>query len=378
MDTATGTEGKKKAQMNCPVRADNSVRGASKTTRITESICVLVVCLFATAPVFAQHVAAAGPRPESLSDSEIAAPDPQPGSIMGTVTDTNNDIVPGATVVLEGFIPGEHRTAVAKDDGSFNFNALKPGIPYRITISANGFVNWTSPPVILSPGQFVFLKGSRIAIAGATSSVTVYSSSEQIAVEQVKIEEQQRVLGIVPNFYVVYDRNAAPLTTRLKFSLALRAATDPVTFLGMGVLAGSNQAADRLDYGQGAKGYGQRLGAVYGDGFTDILFGGAILPSLLHQDPRYFYQGTGTKKSRTLHALSSPFICKGDNGRWEPNYSSVGGDLASSAISNVYYPDTNRGARLVFENALTNTGGRMVNSLIQEFILRRLTPNVQK
>ncbi len=378
-DTAFGTESEEKREMNYLVRRPHdSVRGASITKRIKAFLFAVVLSVSVATPAIGQQIASiAGPHPESMDGSEIAAPDPQPGSISGTVTDVNNDIVPGANVVLEGPVPGEHRSIVAKDDGSFNFDALKPGIPYRITISANGFVNWTSPTVILSPGQFLFLKGSSIAIAGGTSSVTVYSSSEQIAVEQVKIEEQQRVLGIIPNFYVVYDRDAVPLTTKLKFSLALKSATDPVTFLGMAVLAGSNQAADRLDYGQGAKGYGQRLGAVYTDGFTNIMIGGAILPSLLHQDPRYFYQGTGTKKSRLLHSLSSPFIARGDNGRWQPNYSSVGGDLASSAISNMYYPDTNRGTRLVFENALTNTGGRMVNSLIQEFLLRRFTSSAR-
>jgi hypothetical protein len=107
------------------------------------------------------------------------------------------------------------------------------------------------------------------------------------------------------------------------------------------------------------------------------MIGGAILPSLLHQDPRYFYQGTGTKKARALHAISSPFIAKGDNGRWEPNYSSIGGDLATGAISNAYYPESNRGPGLVFDNALITTGGRMVNGLIQEFVLRRLTPSAR-
>ncbi len=354
-----------------------SVRGASITARLRESLCTLVLCVSVASPLLAQQIVVAGPDPGNVSGSEISAPDPQPGNISGTVTDVDNDIVPGANVVLEGPVPGEHRAVVAKDDGSFHFDDLKPGIPYRITISAQGFINWTSPTILLSPGQYVFLKDTKIEIAGGTSSVTVYSSPEQIAVEQVKIEEQQRVLGIIPNFYVVYNHDAVPLTAKLKFSLAYRAATDPITLIGMGVLAGSDQAADRLDYGQGAKGYGQRLGAVYADGFTDIMFGGAILPSLLHQDPRYFYQGTGTNRSRVLHALSSPFICKGDNGRWQPNYSSVGGDLASSAISNTYYPDSYRGTRLVFENALTNTGGRMVNSLIQEFILRRFTPSAQ-
>jgi hypothetical protein len=107
------------------------------------------------------------------------------------------------------------------------------------------------------------------------------------------------------------------------------------------------------------------------------MIGGAILPSLLHLDPRYFYQGTGTTKSRFMHAISSPFIARGDIGRWEPNYSSVGGDLATGAISNIYYPESNRGPGLVFENAAITSGGRMVNGLIQEFFLRRLTPSAR-
>jgi hypothetical protein len=105
--------------------------------------------------------------------------------------------------------------------------------------------------------------------------------------------------------------------------------------------------------------------------------GEAILPSLLHQDPRYFYQGTGTKRSRVFHAISNAFLCKGDNGRWEPNYSSIGGDLAAGALSNIYYPQSNRGAGIVFENALITTGGRMANGLVQEFILRRFTSNTR-
>jgi len=311
------------------------------------------------------------------TSQEIAAPDPQPGSITGTVVDVNHDIIPGSTVILEGPAPAENQTIVSKDDRSFQFDEVRPGLPYHVTISAAGFTTWTSPKIIVSPGQLVFLKGSKLAISPDATSVTVFASSNEIAVEQVKIEEQQRVLGFIPNFYTVYDRDAAPLTTKLKFSLALKAETDPVTFLGIGFLAGIDEVSDTPDYGLGAKGYGQRVGALYTNGFTDIMIGGAILPSLLHQDPRYFYQGTGTKKSRTLHALSSPFSARGDNGRWEPNYSSIGGDLASGAISNAYYPATNRGTALVFENALVTTGGRMVNGVIQEFILRRFTPSAK-
>jgi len=201
----------------------------------------------------------------------------------------------------------------------------------------------------------------------------VVYSPEQIATEEVKIEEQQRVLGIIPNFYVVYDHSAKPLTTKLKFKLALRTSIDPATVVGIGVLAAIHQAGDVPNYGQGWDAYGKRYGAAAADGFSDIMIGGAILPSLLHQDPRYFYQGTGTTTSRALHALSNPFVCRGDNGRRQPNYSTIGGDLASASISNAYYPVSNRGAGLVFENLLINTGERMLTSLVQEFILGKLT-----
>ncbi|MGB8988277.1 MAG: hypothetical protein WCC37_16870 [Candidatus Sulfotelmatobacter sp.] len=210
-------------------------------------------------------------------------------------------------------------------------------------------------------------------IGEALTKVSVIYSREQIAIEQVKLEEQQRIFGIIPNFYVAYDPDAAPLTTKLKFRLALKTATDPITIVGVVVLAGINQAGDILNYGQGLKGYGERFGAAAADGLSDIMIGGAILPSLLHQDPRYFYQGTGTNRSRVFHALSSPFICKGDNGRLQPNYSSVGGDLASAALSNAYYPASNRGPGPFFENFMIGTGERMVGNVIQEFVLPRLT-----
>jgi hypothetical protein len=326
-------------------------------------------------------IAAAGipsaPEPQSqhlLSSSTDASP----AEVNGTVTDVNGDLIPGATVVLDGEGTGDHRSDVANDSAFFQFNGLTPGVPYRLTVSANGFENWKSPPLVLASGQFFGVTDIKLKIESTVSSVTVYSSTEQIAAQQVRLEEQQRILGFIPNFYVVYDaKNAVPLTTKLKFQMAYRVSVDPVSFIGAAALAGMNQAGDTPNYPQGAKGYGERFGAVYADGVTDILFGGAILPSLLHQDPRYFYQGTGTVKSRMLHAMSNPFICRGDNGKLEPNFSSLGGDLISSAISNTYYPPSNRGASLVFGNLLLSTGERTVSSLVQEFVLRKLTPSAK-
>lgn len=325
------------------------------------------------APAIGQQAPGNIPPGETYGGSTIATRPPQAGGITGTVTDGNDGIVPGAHVVLQGPSAADERATVANSSGGYVFDDLKPGVPYHLKISADGFVSWTSPAIVLNAGQFFIETESKLTLAGGATSVTVYASQAQLAVEQVKLEEQQRVLGFVPNFYVAYDHNAAPLTAKLKFKLAWKAETDPVTVLGVGFVAGLDQEGATPDYGEGAMGYGQRFGALYADGFTDIMFGGAILPTLLHQDPRYFYQGTGTTRSRLVHALASPFVCRGDNGRTQVNYSSIGGDLISGAISNAYYPDSNRGPGLVFVNAGITTGGRMVNGVVQEFLLKRFT-----
>jgi hypothetical protein len=295
----------------------------------------------------------------------------QPGYLAGTVTDVNNDPIPGTTVVLEGPVPSDRRTVVTNDDGFFDLHDVTPGIPYQITISAKGFAVWTSS-VVLNPGQHKTLD-SKLQIEEVRTTVIVSPSPDQIATQQVEAEVKQRVFGIIPNFYVVYDPNPVPLTAKLKFKLAFKVVTDPITVLGIAFLSGVQQAGDTPNYPEGAKGYGERFGANAADSFTDIMIGGAILPSLLHQDPRYFYQGTGTNKSRIRHALLSPFVCKGDNGRWQPNYSSLGGDLASAAISNAYYPKSNRGLGLVFGNFATGTAEREVSGLVQEFVLGKIT-----
>ena len=306
----------------------------------------------------------------------LLAPEPQPGEISGTVTDAQGEIVPGATVKLDG--PSQNQqTAVANDNGLFEIDHVAPGTPFALTVSAQGFADWKSPAIVLQPGQFEIVNDIKLTLEGDVASVTVTASREELAVEQVKLEEQQRVLGFIPNFYVVYDHNAAPLTPKLKFELALKVSIDPITFAGTSFLASLNQAAHYPNYVEGAKGYGQRFGAIYANDITDIMVGGAILPSLLHQDPRYFYQGTGTKKSRLLHALSSPIICKGDNGRWQPNYSSLGGYLASGAIANAYYPPSNRGAGLVANIFAVDLSANVANGVIQEFVLRKLTPSIK-
>jgi hypothetical protein len=328
--------------------------------------------------VFALVICLGGSRTSKAQEQLTALPDapkPKPGIIVGTVTDVNNDAVPGATVALAGSALKDPRTVVSSDNGSFQFNDVEPGT-YQVIVSAQGFANWTSPAIMLKPGQYAILPVSKLRIAEALTTITVASpvaSLEEIAAEQVKVEEQQRIFGFIPNFYVSYDRNVVPLTAKLKFKLATKALFDPVTVIAVAGFAAIDQAADNPDYGQGAKGYAERFGSGYADGAIDIMVGGAILPSLLHQDPRYFYQGTGTTKSRVLHAISSPFITRGDNGQRQPNYSTMGGDLATAALANAYYPESNRGVGLFLGNFFIATGQRALANVAQEFILRRIT-----
>lgn len=298
----------------------------------------------------------------------------QTGSIVGTVTDVNGDTVAFAKVVLAGPNLGDQRTAVASDNGFFEFHDVLPGVSYRVIASREGFTDWQSPIVTIAPNQSRILTGIRLRVEMARTTVKVTQSSQvQVATEQVKQAEQQRIFGFIPNFYVVYGENFVPLTAKLKFRLALRTSIDPVTFLGIAIVAGAQQAGDYPAYGQGAQGFAKRFGADTASGFTDIMIGGAVLPSLLHQEPRYFYQGTGTIRSRIRHAISSPFVCKGDNGKLQPNYSSVGGDLASAAISNAYYPESNRGVSRTFTSFAVDTGARVFAAVAQEFILSKVT-----
>lgn len=301
-------------------------------------------------------------------------PETQRGSVVGTVSNANGETVANATVVLESSDRTDRRTAVTNDNGFFEFPDVNPGIPFHVTASAEGLAEWKSPPITITPNQSRILTDIRLPVARVSITVEVTPTWEEVATEQVKIQEKQRILGFIPNFYVVYEPSPAPLTSKLKFRLALKTAIDPITFLGIGLISGAQQAGDTPSFGQGAQGFAKRFGANTADTFTDIVIGGAILPSLLHQDPRYFYQGTGTTKSRIRHAVVYPFVCKGDNGNSQPNYSSLGGDLASSAISNAYYPESSRGAGMVFTNFAISTGARVAASLAQEFILRKLTP----
>jgi len=314
---------------------------------------------------FSLFAAMAAGQPQSAGNT---------GSVVGVVTDPQDALIPGAKIQVTADA-GTLRTDKTNEVGGFAIANLPTGMPIRVTVSAEGFGDWSSDPILLADGQVMDLKSIKLIVSAVLSSVAA-ATPEEVAVQQVQFAERQRLFGILPNFYVSYDTRFVPLSPGLKVRLAVRTATDVATFVGVGVLAGINQASDVAPhYQQGALGYAKRYGAAYASTVTDIAFGSAIYPVIFKQDPRYFYQGTGSKKSRLLHAIASPFVAKGDNGRWQPNISSVGGDFTASAIRTFYYPKTDRGVSLIFKTALQITGVREVNGLLQEFVWRKLTTN---
>jgi Carboxypeptidase regulatory-like domain len=297
-----------------------------------------------------------------------------PGSIGGRVVDQTGAVIAGAQVRLRSEGPSAALEAQTGDDGQFSFSSVAPG-NFRLEVTAEGFASKTVP-VTLHSGENEVVPQIALIVLATTTEVQVTPSLEAVAEEQIKEEEKQRVLGVFPNFYVTYVRDAAPLNPRQKFELAWKSTVDPVNFAVTGAVAGFEQSQDEFNgYGQGAQGYGKRYGAAFADSVSSTFIGGAILPSLLKQDPRYFYKGTGSTRSRFLYALASAVICKGDNGRWQANYSNILGNLASGGISNLYYAGKDRdGPALTFENTLIGIGATAATNLLQEFVVRKFTP----
>ena len=312
--------------------------------------------------------ASAGERP---TDRQSA------GTISGTVIVQTGAVAVGAQVQLTREGNSSKQEVLSGDNGEYSFTNLPPG-PYRLTITSAEFSTESSSGE-LHPGDTLILPPIMLNVATAVTDVKVEMTQVEVAVEQVKYQEQQRVLGFIPNFYASYVSDAAPLTPKLKFQLAWKSVIDPMTIVGVGALAGIYQAADEYGgYGQGAEGYAKRFGATYGSVFIGTFIDSAVLPSLLKQDPRYFYRGTGSKKSRLLYALGNAVICKGDNKKYQPNYSAIVGSFITSGITYTYTPASDRSASLLVQSALIRIAEGSVAGLFQEFVVKKLTPHLKK
>jgi Carboxypeptidase regulatory-like domain len=325
--------------------------------------------------------------PDAPSATEAASEDPgqnQPAAIAangasvisGTVLDPNHNVVQGAHVVLSDRA-GNERAMESGSNGQFAFSALPPG-SYKITITGNGMGKYVSPWVTVSAGDIRLVSGAVLPVAAASTSITVNGDHQEInealADRQVQIAEEQRVLGVFPNFYSSYDWNAPPMGPRQKFRLAFRSMMDPMAFAGAAGVAGAEQYYHVFPgYGPGVSGYFKRFGAAYTNDFSARMLSSGLFASLFHEDPRYFYKGTGSVQSRTMYAVSCAFVTRNDEGRLRPNYSHVLGVFAAAALSNLYYPKENRGLTLTLANGAIETVGMSGTNIVREFILKGIT-----
>jgi hypothetical protein len=295
------------------------------------------------------------------------------------VADTDAAAVAGAHVSLEDVESNATRSVESDDRGAFLFSAVAPG-RYVVSVRHVGFSPWKIRDVIIvTEGENVVLPAIELGVEEINTTVNAISV-EDLAEQQITVEVHQRILGALPNFYVSYVADAAPLTRKQKFKLALHVSVDPVTYFSTGVNAGIEQwQGDFAGYGQGFSGFAQRYAATYGDRLSSTFLGAAALPSLLHQDPRYFYRGHGKIIVRALYAISTTVVCKGDSGHWQPNYSNVLGNLGAAGISTLYYPSSDQhSVQVTVTNTLLGVAEGAFGTLFQEFLLKHLTRGVPK
>jgi hypothetical protein len=318
------------------------------------------------------------PAPQSGDTSaSVAGTAPQNlSSITGTVQDLHGMPIQDVQVTLTGPNQAAGRMVTVDSNGAFSFAGLVAG-NYRVTIMLPDRTPSDAVSLVLDAGEKRELPivASRTPTTKATVHVT--ASILQVAEAQVKEAEKQRVLGVFPNFYTGYIWNSAPMTPKLKFKLALRSTLDPVSILVASSVAGAEQVHNTFPgYGRGWPGYGKRFGAAYADDFVGTMISRALLSTLFHQDPRYFYRGTGSVRSRASYAVESTFVTRGDNGRRQANYSHILGTFVTAGISNVYRDPSDRSASLTFRDGLIGIGSSAVGNLLREFLSRPLTTNV--
>jgi hypothetical protein len=304
------------------------------------------------------------PQPSATNDAQQAGM----GSITGTVFEGNRDVLQGARITLTGQNGFTARNMNSGANGQFGFRDLPAGV-YQLTVTAAGMSTFTPPQISLQKGETQILPPVNLRPFGGSTTVNVSGDAEQLSEQQMQIAVHQRIGGILPNFYTTYDWNAPPLQPKQKFELSFRSVIDPVSFLTTAGVAGAEQYKNVFPgFGGGMAGYGKRYGAAFANHASATLLERAVYPSLFHQDPRYFYKGNGSFGSRLMYAISATVVARGDDGRLKPDYSLVLGNFSAAAVSNLYYPASDRGGSLVIFNGLSGLGAEAVSNIIREFL----------
>jgi hypothetical protein len=333
---------------------------------------LLLGCIAASVlPVISAYAQAADQLPTVTQNRKTSSS--ATSGISGTVLDTNGDVIEGASVELSK--PGSPETLLQMNSGAmgqFDFSNIEPGT-YVVTVSRKGMTTFVSKPILLRPAAAVIVPEVVLRVLAAATSVVVMDK-QTASIKQVEIAEQQRVFKVFPNFYSSFDWNAPPMLPKQKYRLAARTLFDPVTFITVGAIAGAEQYRNIFpSFGSGPDGYAKRYGAAYATHASGELLTQAVFPVIFHSDPRYFVMGKGSTKARAYHAIASTFVTRGDDGSRKVNFPEILGDFSAAALSNAYFPASERGGSLVLINGFGDLGGSMMGNLIREFVLNHLT-----
>lgn len=213
------------------------------------------------------------------------------------------------------------------------------------------------PPPAIGPGS--------PAQVPAPSSPKPSSNDEQ---EIEKREQSQRMLGVIPNFGTTSRQDAHPLSPRAKFHLFYKSAFDPVELSLVGAQAAVSQAEDEFpEYGQGAVGFGKRYGSTLADEVSSNFFSNSFYSTLLKEDPRYFRLGQGPIKHRFGYALLQEIDCRTDKGGRSFAWENVLGAFTAGGLSNVYYPQAERGFGLTMSRSAIAIGYGSLGGVLDEF-----------
>ena len=190
------------------------------------------------------------------------------------------------------------------------------------------------------------------------------------ATNQGGLPSKDRLFYTLPNFLTVENSaQTPPLTAGQKFKITLRSSFDYVQYPWYAALAGISQAENsEAGYGQGAEGYAKRFGQEFADGTIENFMVNAVVPSLLHTDPRYYQLGKGGFWHRTGYALSRLVITRTDAGNHIFNFGEIGGSAAAAAISTYsYHPQADRNLSNVASTWGTQIGYDALSIFAKEF-----------
>jgi hypothetical protein len=193
--------------------------------------------------------------------------------------------------------------------------------------------------------------------AGQSSAQNNPKDQTNQASKTTEKKKSDRMFYVMPNYLTVDNQSQVPsINWKEKFSITLKGTFDPYEFVIVGVVAGIRQAEDAYPaFGQGAAGYGKRYGAAFADQADGNIMVGAVFPSILRTDPRYFRLGRGGFRHRFGYAAGRIFIARKDSGGHIFNVPEFLGNATAIGISNAYYPAANRS----FSSNFTNWGLQM-------------------